>query len=550
MTATIRTDVEISDARRRLILVVLAFGTLLYTVSLALVTPVLTQVRDNLGTSQDGATWVLTSYLVSAAALTPISGRVGDIVGKKRMLVIALAVSTLGLGVAALSTSLAPMIVGRSIQGLGGGIIPLGFGIVRDEFSRDRVGPIVSTLSATSGAGAAMGVVFAGPIVDGLGYHWLFWLPGIATALTALAAAVVIPPSRVRAPGTVAWGAALLLASWLVLLLLTISQGPRLGWTSAPMVACLGGGLVLAATWVLVELRARTPLIDLRMLAARTLWTTNLVAFLSGSAMFASMAFTTQLTQAPASQSYGFGLSLTIAGLVQLPASSCGFLAGMTISRLVPPLDPKWIAVVAVGLLSTGLLGLAVLHEALWHICVSNALVGAGLGSVAACQATLISLAVRPEQTGAANGVSMTIRVIGGVIGTAVMSSIVSAHVPAGSRYPSESGYTTGFIVIAVTVALGLLAALAIPRVRRESVVATIERDPLHRQMDVALVESLPIGTPARRDLPGTLNSDQATQEVRLDKRGGWPAADREGRSKSWTVRRATARTPRRRLRG
>ncbi|MET0145009.1 MAG: MFS transporter [Ilumatobacteraceae bacterium] len=501
MTANVWADVETSVARRRLILVVLAFGTLLYTVSLALVTPVLTQVRDNLGTSQDGATWVLTSYLLSSAALTPISGRVGDIIGKKRMLVIALVVSTLGLGIAAVSTSLAPMIIGRSIQGLGGGIIPLGFGIVRDEFPHDRVGPVVSMLSAISGAGAATGVVFAGPIVDGLGYHWLFWLPCMASAVTALAAAVVIPPSRVRAPGTVAWGAALLLASWLTLLLVAISQGARLGWASATTLACLVGGVVLAATWVVVELRARTPLIDLRMLAGTTLWTTNLVTFFCGSAMFASMAFTTQLTQAPTSQSYGFGLSLTIAGLVQLPASSFGFVAGMTIARLVPPLDPKWITVVAVGLLSTGLLGLAFAHDALWHICVSNALVGAGLGAVGACQATLISLAVRREETGAANGVSMTIRVIGGAIGTAVMSSIVAAHIPAGSTYPSESGYTVGFVVIAMTVALGLLAALAIPRVRRESVVAATEHDPLHHQMDVVPVEALATDTTARRDL-------------------------------------------------
>jgi MFS family permease len=450
--------------RRQLTFAVLAAGTLLYTVSLALVTPVLAQVRDNLGTSQNGATWVLTSYLISAAALTPISGRLGDIIGKKRMLVIALTVSTAGLVIAALSTSLLPMIVGRAVQGLGGGIVPLGFGIVRDELSREKVGRAVSVLSSMTAAGAALGVVLAGPIVEGLGYHWLFWLPAIGSGLTAAAAFVVIPASRVRAPGSIAWGAALLLSSWLVALLIAISQGPRLGLGAPLVLGCSAAALVLCGCWVRCELRARTPLIDLRMLRATTLWTTNVMAFLSGSAMFASMAFTTQLTQTPPSHGYGFGLSLTMAGVVQLPTSGAGFVLGMLISRLVPPLDPKWISVGAVAMLTCGLLGLAFLHDEIWQVCLANALTGGGLGAAAACQATLISTAVEPQETGAANGVSMTIRVIGGTIGTAAMSSIIASHVASGATLPDERGYAIGFTVLAATTAAGALAALAIPR--------------------------------------------------------------------------------------
>ena len=465
-----------SQRRRQLIFGVLAAGTLLYTASLALITPVLTQVRDNLDTSQDGATWVLTAYLISSAALTPICGRMGDIVGRKRMLVIALTVSTLGLVIAALSTSLAPMLVGRVIQGAGGGIVPLAFGIMRDALPRERIGRAVSVLTSMTAAGAALGVVLAGPIVEGLGYHWLFWLPGIGSALTTVAAAVVISGPRERAAGAIAWPAALLLSSWLVALLVAISQGPRLGWSAPAVVACVAVSVVFCGWWIRVELLAHAPLIDLRMLRAPTVWTVNLVAFLSGSAMFASMAFTTQLTQTPSSEGYGFGLSLTMAGVVQLPTSVAGFVLAVLISRLVPPLDPKWIAVAAVVMLGCGLLGLAFFHDEIWHICIANALTGGGLGAVAACQATLISTVVEPHETGAANGIIMTIRVIGGTIGTAVMSSILAAHVAEGAIVPDEPGYTVGFLVIAVTSSAAVVAALCIPSAARED-----ERDPLRR---------------------------------------------------------------------
>ncbi|MET0641278.1 MAG: MFS transporter [Jiangellaceae bacterium] len=482
---------SISDRRRRLVFVVLGCGTLLYTVSLALVTPVLGQVRQNLGTSQVGATWVLTAYLVSSCALTPICGRLGDIVGKKRMLVIALSVSTLGLVVAALATSLAPMLVGRTIQGLGGGIVPLAFGIARDELPREKLGRAVSVLSSMMAAGAAGGVVLAGPIVEGLGYHWLFWLPGIATGVLALAAAGVIPASSVRAPGRIAWGAAVLLTGWLVSLLVAISEAPRLGWSSAPVVGCMAAAIVLTIAWAWCELHVDTPLIDLRMLRTRLIWAVDSMTFLSGTAMFATLAFTTQLTQTPASLGYGFGLSLTMAGIVQLPTAATGFLAGMTISRVVPPLDPKWIALGGLTALACGLTGLAWFHDEIWHICLANALAGGGLGAAAACQATLISTGVRPDETAAANGVSMTIRVIGGIIGTTLMSSILAAHVADATGEPREIGYSIGFTVLAGLVVCSGVAAMCIPRVRRQDVVAVVERNPLRDRMDETPVASL-----------------------------------------------------------
>ncbi len=163
--------------------VVLAVGTAAYSLLQSLVAPVLPLFETSLHTSQDTVTWVLTAYLLSASVFTPILGRVGDMVGKKKVLVAVLVVLTIGSILAALATSISVMIVARAIQGVGGGVIPLSFGIIRDEFPREKVAGAVGVIAALIAVGGGLGLVLAGPIVNALDYHWLFWIPGIIVAL-------------------------------------------------------------------------------------------------------------------------------------------------------------------------------------------------------------------------------------------------------------------------------------------------------------------------------------------------------------------------------
>ncbi|MCW2658167.1 MAG: transporter [Jatrophihabitans sp.] len=167
--------------------VVLAVGTSAYSLLQSLVSPVLPLLQTDLHTDQATITWVLTAYLLSASVFTPIIGRVGDMVGKGRVLVAVLAVLAVGSALAAVSTSIGLMIVARAIQGVGGGVIPLAFGIIRDEFPREKVPGAVGTVAALLAVGGGAGLVLAGPIVNALDYHWLFWIPGIMVAGTAVA---------------------------------------------------------------------------------------------------------------------------------------------------------------------------------------------------------------------------------------------------------------------------------------------------------------------------------------------------------------------------
>src|ERR1700690_3640856 len=168
-------------------LAVLALGGLAYAMLSSLVVPALPTMQHDLHTSETGITWLLTGYLLAASVGTSILGRLGDMYGKERLLLWTLVILAAGTLLAAVSSFLGPIIVGRFIQGAAGGIFPLAFGIVRDEFPREKVAGSIGLLSAILGVGAGGGIVLSGVIVEHLNYHWLFWIPLIPTVLAAIA---------------------------------------------------------------------------------------------------------------------------------------------------------------------------------------------------------------------------------------------------------------------------------------------------------------------------------------------------------------------------
>ena len=299
----------------RVTFAVLAAAMAAYALLQSLVVPVLTTVQTQLHTTQDAATWVLTAYLLSASIMTPILGRVGDMVGKERIFVLTLVALALGSALAALATSIGVMIVARVIQGVGGGMVPVAFGIIRDEFPAEKVTGAVGSLASLTAVGAGLGIVLAGPIVDALGFRWLFWLPMILTVVAAVAAVLFVPESPVRSPGRISWLPAILLSAWLVALLVALSEAPVWGWGSDRVIGLLAFSVAACAAWIFAELRARTPLIDMRMMRLRAVWTNNLVALLLGLGMYAMFAFLPEFLQTPrALAGYGFSASIMRVG--------------------------------------------------------------------------------------------------------------------------------------------------------------------------------------------------------------------------------------------
>ncbi|GAB7051117.1 MFS transporter [Catenuloplanes indicus] len=437
------------------------------TVSLmqSLITPVLPTIQRDLHTDAGTATWVFTSWLLAAAVATPLLGRVGDMIGKRRVLVAALVALAAGCLVAALAPTIAVLIAGRVLQGLGGAVFPLAFGIIRDEFPPARVASAVGGMSAVIAAGGGVGIVLAGPVVGALDWRWLFWLP-LAAALTVAAFALrVVPESPLRTPGRINWLAAALMSSWLVALLLPLTKASAWGWTSAPVIGLLAAAAVLLATWIVVEFRSSNPLIDMRMMRRPAVWTTNLVALLFGAGMFGAYAFLPQLIQTPVAAGYGFGASLTTTGLLMLPMLIAMAASGSLSGPLNTRLSGKAQLVIGASLVALACASIAAFHHAPWQVATAGAVFGLGLGVSFAAMINLIVHAVPPSQTGVASGMNTNIRTIGASIGTAVVASIVTGHMQP-NGLPYESGYTTAFWVMTGLAATAVALSLLVPVVR------------------------------------------------------------------------------------
>ncbi|MGH3378639.1 MAG: MFS transporter [Actinoallomurus sp.] len=432
----------------------------------SLVSPVLSTIQHDLHTSQGTVTWVLTAWLLSASVATPLMGRVGDMLGKERMLLVALAAIGLGCLVAALAPNIGVLIVARVIQGLGGAVFPVSFGIIRDEFPAERVPAAVGVMSAVLAGGGGLGIVLSGPIVATLGWRWLFWIPMIVVTATALLARRYVPKSPARSPGRVDWRAAVLLSGWLVALLIPLSEASSWGWSSPAVVALFAAAVVLLAGWIRVELRSPDPLIDMRMMRRPAVWTANLVALLFGACMFSVYGFLPEFLQTPASTGYGFGASVTGAGLLMLPMlvtmAVSGALSGPITAAIGAKAQLVWGS--ACGVVACA--GFAAYHGAPWLLGVAGAVFGLGLGLAYAAMTSLVVQGVPAWQTGVASGMNANIRNVGGAIGTAVVSAVITAH-PRPDGLPREAGFTHGFLLLALISAATVGVALLVPSTRR-----------------------------------------------------------------------------------
>jgi EmrB/QacA subfamily drug resistance transporter len=441
---------------------VLSLGGLAYAVLSSAVVPALPTIQHALGASETGITWLLTGYLLSASVGTAILGRLGDIYGKEKVLVWTLVLLGAGTLLAALSHSLGLLIVARVIQGVGGGIFPLSFGIVRDEFPGEKVAGGIGLLSAILGIGAGVGIVVGGLIVEHLGWEWLFWLPLAVIVLAAVCTWRFVPESPVRVPGRPNWVAAALMSVGISAVLIAVSETTTWGWGSGRTLALLGAGLVVCCIWVAYEVRSDDPLIDMTMMRVRGVWTTNLTAFLLGAGMYSSFIVFPQFAQLPKSTGFGFGASVVQSGLYLLPSTLgmvvVGFAAGAIAARF-----GSRSAVVAGSAITAAAFGfIAAVHSHPIDMLTSAALLGIGIGLAFAALGNLIVQAVPAHQTGAAGGMNTVMRTIGGALGGQLAATFIQRNTRGG--LPTVTGFEDTFVMATAFLVVCTLAALLVPR--------------------------------------------------------------------------------------
>ena len=450
-------------------LLILGASALAYSLAQTMLIPALGELTTQLGTDASGIAWVLTAYLLAAAVATPIAGRLGDMFGKRRMLVLSLVLFGFGSTIAAFGDSLELVVIGRALQGLGGGIFPLCFGIIRDEFPRERVAGSIGLISAIFGIGGGAGLVAGGLIADHLSYHWIFWLGAISAGLAAVATHVWVPESPERTPGRIDIPGAVLLAIGLVLPLFAISRANDWGWGSAQTLGLIAAGLAVLAVWVVVERRVAQPLADIPTLVKPPVLLTNVATLFVGFGMFGSFLLIPQLAELPEATGFGFGLGATGAGLLLLPGAVVMLFAGPLSGALGSRFGSKLPLALGAAITSAGLVGLGLNHGSEATVVLWSFVMSTGIGFAFAAMANLIVEAVPPVQTGEATGINTLMRSVGAAIGSQVSAAILAGSVTA-DGFPSDSGFTAAFLVSAAVAAIAAGIAVVIPRGEHQAI--------------------------------------------------------------------------------
>lgn len=444
-------------------LLILSIAALAFALAQTTLIPALGVLKDELHTDSSGVAWTLTGYLLAAAVFTPLFGRLGDMFGKRRLLVVSLIFFTLGSVVAALGSSLGVVVAGRVLQGVGGGIFPLCFGIIRDEFPRERVGQSIGLISATLGIGGGLGLVIGGLLVDHASYHDIFWLSAAMSALAAVAVQVWIHESPVRTPGKVDVRGAAVLGVGLVLPMVGIARANVWGWGSPKVLVLVVVGLAILVFWVTLQRRTAEPMANITTLRRPPVLMTNIATILVGFGMFGAYILIPQLAEAPESTGYGFGLSATAAGVLMLPSALAMLFVGPVSGILGARMGNKVPLALGGATTAVGLILMGAWHGSEWEILVFNTIASIGIGLAYAAMPNLIVDAVPPEQTGQATGFNAVVRSVGSSLGSQVTAAILAGSVLASTDLPSDSGFANAFYISGAVALIASVAAFLIP---------------------------------------------------------------------------------------
>jgi len=451
--------------RQGAIVAVLAFTGLASSFMFTLVVPIQAELPELLGASREDTAWVVTVTLLAAAIFTPIAGRLGDMYGKRRIVLLLLALLVVGSVIAALSTSLLGVIIGRAFQGVVTGVVPLGIAILRDVLHTRRVNSAIALISATLGVGGALGLPISALVTQYADWHILFWLAAGLGVLCFGLVLWIVPVSVLRSPGSFDFVGALGLAAGLSGILLAVSRGNEWGWAAPPTLALGLGGVAVLLVWGWYELRIREPLLDLRVAARRPVLLTNLASIGMGFALFASNVVFPQILELPAETGAGFGLSLFAASLIVAPAGLVMMVLSPVSGRLSRVVGPRVLLIMGALSLVAAYAFVLIAGSEVWHIFVSNLLIGVGIGFGFAAMPMLIMQSVPQSETGASNGLNALFRSLGTSTAAAVMGAVLasSSTVQDGVQIPTAAGFHLTYLLAGGGAVLALVLALFIP---------------------------------------------------------------------------------------
>ncbi|MFI5429412.1 MFS transporter [Aeromicrobium sp. UC242_57] len=430
MTSTIPSPPETSTAAEPRVGLWLFFvGTAALVVSLAqtILIPVLGLLPDKLDTSVANVQWLLTATLLVAAVAVPLMGRLGDMFGKRLLLLVAVGALVIGSVITALSSSIGVLIFGRAIQGISAAAIPLGISLLSSLVPRERAGTAIATVSAMLGVGGALGLPLAAAIAQNSDYHVLFWVTAGASALAFVGILTVVPKDTQLAGGKVDYVGTVLLGAALVSLLYPLSQTASWGWGSTKVIGLLSLSAVLFVIFTFTQTRIAQPLVDLVTLRRRPIMLTNIASIFFGFALFASLIGTASYVQAPEATGYGFGSSIMTGGLAMLPGGLAMLVLAPIAAKLADRFGAPRILTFGALIVAVGWLCRIVFIDSLTQVVIGATIVGAGTAIGYATMPAIINAHTPVSELAAANGVNSLVRSVGSSLASAVGGALLAA---------------------------------------------------------------------------------------------------------------------------
>ncbi|MFE1441803.1 MFS transporter [Streptomyces sp. NPDC058739] len=447
----------------------LALAGVTAAVMQTLVTPLLADLPRILDTTPSNAAWVVTATLLVAGVCVPITGRLGDMLGKRRVLLACAVPLIVGSVVCALAGSVVPMIVGRGLQGIGMGMIPLGIALLRDVLPAEKLSSSIALVSASMGIGGGIGLPVAAAVAQYGSWRMLFWGAAVLAAAVAVMILTLVPdvPASARGQRFDAVGA-LGLAVGLVSLLLAVSKGADWGWGSATTLGLFATAAVSLAAWGLFEWRTREPLVDLRTTARPRVLLTNLASLFIGFGMYASMLIVPQLLQYPEATGFGLGQSMLAAGLWMLPGGLMMMVVSPLGGKLTTARGPKVTLISGALVLAAGYVVSLLLAGTAWGLMIGMMVMNSGVALAYGAMPALIMSAVPLHETGAANGFNALMRSLGTSVGAAVIGVVLAQMTTTmgGYTFTSENGFRTGLVIGCALALVSAAVATFIPAPR------------------------------------------------------------------------------------
>jgi MFS family permease len=450
--------------------------------------PALPDLIDEFNVSYTTSSWILSAYLIPGAVMTPIAGKLSDIYGRKKVLLVIMAVYAVGISMAGFAENIYFLFVSRAIQGIGIAMFVIAFSIIRDQFPRDRISIGQGIISSMFASGAVIGLLMGGFIISNFGWR--------ATFLSAVPITIVLfiiiwrfnynaKPQADKVKQYVSRSVdikgaitlAVFVTSFLLALtLLETGQGSNM----ANMSAFLTVGIVSLMVFVIVERRSKEPLVDLRLIIHKVILPANLIIMVVGFSMFMVFQTIPVLVRNPVP--LGFGGDAAAVGYTQLPFAIVLLVFGPTSGLIVSKLGSVKPIIMGTAISAVAFFGLVVFHEGWAAVAVNLAVLSTGLSltNVGAMNVTI--LATPAEFIGMSLGMNNLLRILGSSVGPALagvyMQTFQSTAEVAGTRmvFPSMEAYSAIFLtammlsVLSIGLAFYLkrrLATMSIPNLSK-----------------------------------------------------------------------------------